>query len=66
MEIVNFKNQTQTWSTMDNIEPGELEKIGFDGGRSLADTVDKASRVLFPTLFAVYNVVYWAAYALPD
>lgn len=51
---------------MDNIEPGELEKIGFDGGRSLADTVDKASRVLFPTLFAVYNVVYWAVYALPD
>ena len=65
LEIVDFQNETRTWSKMDNVEPGELEKTDFDGGRSLADTVDKVSRVLFPTLFAVYNVIYWAVYAFP-
>jgi len=49
----------------DQVFPNDLENIGFDGGRSPADSVDKASRVLFPALFVIYNIVYWAVYALP-
>ena len=33
--------------------------------RTAADNVDKVSRVLFPVLFTIYNIVYWAVYALP-
>lgn len=28
----------------------------------IADKIDKASRVLFPLAFVVYNVVYWVYY----
>ena len=31
-----------------------------------ADRVDKASRFLFPVLFVIYNIAYWAVYALPE
>lgn len=29
----------------------------------IADNIDKASRVLFPLTFVVYNVVYWVYYS---
>lgn len=57
--------ETRKWPSSDKVFPNDLEKIGFDGGRSPADSVDKASRVLFPALFVIYNIVYWAVYALP-
>lgn len=29
----------------------------------IADKIDKASRVLFPLAFVVYNIVYWVYYS---
>ena len=29
----------------------------------IADRIDKASRILFPLAFVVYNVVYWVYYS---
>ena len=29
----------------------------------IADKIDKASRVLFPLTFIVYNIVYWVYYS---
>ena len=43
--------------------PGDLIYVSYE--RTAADSVDKTSRVLFPVLFIIYNIVYWAVYALP-
>ena len=40
-------------------------KIDSSCETTAADRVDRASRFLFPVLFVIYNIVYWAVYALP-
>ena len=50
-------------SPVDNRLPGDLIYVRYE--RTAADSVDKTSRVLFPVLFIIYNIVYWAVYALP-
>jgi hypothetical protein len=30
--------------------------------REKARTVDKVSRVLFPLVFAIFNIIYWVVY----
>jgi len=34
-------------------------------GKTQARRVDKISRKLFPTAFAVFNAFYWTVYVLP-
>ena len=50
-------------SPVDDRIPGDLIYVSYE--RTAADSVDKTSRVLFPVLFIIYNIVYWAVYALP-
>ena len=38
--------------------------IGTSKKETAADNIDKASRVLFPVLFVIFNVVYWVYFAL--
>lgn len=40
-------------------------KIDSSCQTTAADRVDRASRFLFPVFFVIYNIVYWAVYALP-
>lgn len=54
---------TETTSPVHDPSPGDLTCVSYRG--TAADSVDKASRVLFPVLFIIYNIVYWAVYALP-
>lgn len=34
--------------------------------RSIAKTVDKVSRFLFPVMWVVYNIIYWKKYIIVD
>lgn len=54
---------TSSQSPVDDRLPGDLTYVSYS--RTAADSVDKTSRVLFPVLFIIYNIVYWAVYALP-
>lgn len=42
-----------------------IYKIDSSCETTAADRVDRASRFLFPVFFVIYNIVYWAVYALP-
>ena len=57
---VDCQNKRRTWPSTE-----ELENVASHGLRTPADSVDKVSRVLFPVLFVVFNVVYWTVYVLP-
>ena len=54
---------TSSKSPVDDRFPRDLTYVNYK--RTAADNVDKTSRVLFPVLFIIYNIVYWAVYALP-
>ena len=54
---------TSSHSPVHDPSPGDLACVSYRG--TAADSVDKTSRVLFPVLFIIYNIVYWAVYALP-
>ena len=56
--------ETKRGLTTDDRSPRHL----IDGScrATAADRVDKASRFLFPVFFVIYNIVYWAVYALPE
>ncbi|KAJ7336017.1 Gamma-aminobutyric acid receptor subunit alpha-4 [Desmophyllum pertusum] len=62
LEVV-YPTETTNRLPIDNGSPRDL--IGGSYRRTAADSIDKASRVLFPVLFVIYNIVYWAVYALP-
>ena len=57
------KERTSSQSPENDRLQGDLTYVGYI--RTAADSVDKTSRVLFPVLFIIYNIVYWAVYALP-
>ena len=57
------KERTSSQSPVNDRLQGDLTYVGYI--RTAADSVDKTSRVLFPVLFIIYNIVYWAVYALP-
>ena len=57
------KETTSSQSPVDNRLPGDLTYVSYR--RTAADSVDKTSRVLFPVLFIIYNIIYRAVYALP-
>lgn len=40
------------------------ELIGTSKKEKAADCIDKTSRVLFPLLFIIFNVVYWVYFSL--
>ena len=57
---------TETTSSQPPVDDrllGDLTNVSYRG--TAADSVDKTARVLFPVLFIIYNIVYWAVYALP-
>lgn len=62
LEVV-YPTETTNRLPIDDGSPRDL--IGGSYRRTAADSIDKASRVLFPVLFVIYNIVYWAVYALP-
>jgi cation transporter family protein len=37
-----------------------------DAGKRQARNIDKVSRKIFPLAFVLFNIVYWAIYAIPD
>ena len=39
-----------------------VEDNKLQHNRDLARKIDKASRVVFPLLFVIFNVVYWTYY----
>lgn len=59
----NCSTETTSQLPVDDRLPGDLTYLSYR--RTAADRVDKASRVLFPVFFIIYNIVYWAVYALP-
>ena len=44
---------------------GALPSMCFKHGVLSADGVDKAARVLFPSIFCLFNVIYWIYYTQP-
>lgn len=50
-----------------NVRDDRLARYLIDSSykTTAADRVDQASRFLFPVFFVIYNIVYWAVYALP-
>lgn len=63
---VDYQNESRTWPSVDAVVPGGHENIGSNSVRTSGCSVDKACRVFFPTLFVIFNIVYWVAYALPE
>lgn len=63
---VDCQNESRTWPSVDAVVPGGHENIGSNTVRTSGCSVDKACRVFFPTLFVIFNIVYWVAYALPE
>lgn len=61
-----YQTERPKWPPMDKIISASSDKSVSHGGRSPADSVDKASRALFPAFFVIYNIVYWAVYAMPE
>jgi len=59
----NYTTETTSSQSPVHPSPGDLTCVSYRG--TAADSVDKTSRVLFPVLFIIYNIVYWAVYALP-
>ncbi|PFX21850.1 Gamma-aminobutyric acid receptor subunit beta-1 [Stylophora pistillata] len=51
-----------------NVRDDRLARYLIDSSykTTAADRVDQASRFLFPVFFVIYNIVYWAMYALPE
>ena len=65
LEANYFKEKPETPSEKPFEDQLAGASIHVSYRQTAADTVDKASRVLFPVLFTIYNIVYWAVYALP-
>lgn len=59
----SYAKTSSSQSPIGDTLPGDLTYVSYR--RTAADSVDKTSRVLFPVLFIIYNIVYWAVYALP-
>lgn len=47
------------------VDDGSIaDLIGTSKKEKAADNIDKASRVLFPLVFIIFNVVYWVYFSL--
>lgn len=60
LEMVNLANKADK-SVIDDTAVGF---VGQEKGRTSADYLDKASRVLFPLSFITFNMVYWIYFSL--
>ena len=45
-------------------EPRKERKLQIDGSVEIAYEIDRWSRVIFPTIFVIFNVVYWTVIVL--
>lgn len=61
LETVHSANKTNKTVEDDGWIAG---LIGTSKKKTLADVIDKASRVLFPLSFIILNVVYWVYFSL--
>ena len=60
-----YQTETHNLQQIENESHGRSTETCSYNGKSPADSVDRASRVLFPVLFVIFNIVYWSVYALP-
>ena len=61
LEMVS-RRKTSSKSVMDDASVTEL--FGTSKKEAFACHIDKASRLLFPLLFVLFNVVYWVYFPL--
>ena len=55
LEMVNRKNASKMV-----VDDGPIDEfIGTSKKEAIAEFIDKASRLMFPLLFIVFNLVYW-------
>ena len=46
-------------------DEGTLPSMCFKHGVLSADGVDKAARIIFPSIFCLFNIIYWIYYTQP-
>ncbi len=62
-EVIKSTQHTELVEDEYNITVLALPKTKEEGWR-LAQKIDRASRIVFPALFAVLNVIYWIYYTV--
>ena len=49
-------------AVVNNVSVHNTRSIRKKPRAKIADNIDKASRVLFPLAFSIYNIFYWTYY----
>ena len=60
LEMVNLASR----ANKSVVDDATVDFVGQDKRGTIADSVDKASRVLFPLSFIIFNVAYWIYFSL--